>query len=166
MKKVLLALLLVCMVLPIAVRADSPVDVEGDFVYVPVPVKTWWVGDTEYIYATDTATWTGDFEGTSAEKYMAVLEGSQGNFVYEKGHYVGRVTFTGTVVGREGTLQILFRGTSPGNIADWTGTWRIIRGTGELAGVHGQGVFWSNAMADIHYEGHVYFDAFGGWGFW
>ena len=49
MKKVLLTLLLVCMVLPVVVHADSPVDVAGDFVYVPSIVREWWVDDTQFM---------------------------------------------------------------------------------------------------------------------
>jgi hypothetical protein len=49
-------------------------------------------------------------------------------------------------------------GSSPGYIGDWRGTWRIIGGTGELANLHGNGVFWSNGLLDVHYEGKAHFN--------
>jgi hypothetical protein len=165
MKKVVLTLFAVCMILLVAslsVYAGPPVDVAGDFVYVPAIVGLRQAGDNLFMDATDTASWTGAFEGTSTEEYVAVLHGSTGvfgtpDFAFEKGFYKGTVTFTGEVDGRAGTLEILFVGKSPGDLSDWTGTWRIIRGTGELANLHGNGVFCNNAPMDIHYEGRVHF---------
>jgi hypothetical protein len=162
-KKILMTALLVCMVLPVAVHARPPVDVEGDFVYVPAVVGLKQAGGNLFIDATATTTWTGAFTGTSTEEYVIVLHGSTGvfgspDFAFTKGFYTGTATFTGEVAGRTGTLEILFVGKSPGDMADWTGTWRIIRGTGELANLHGTGVFWNNAILDIHYEGQIHFD--------
>ncbi|MBN1811945.1 MAG: DUF3224 domain-containing protein [Anaerolineae bacterium] len=163
MKKVLVALLLVWLVLPVAVHAGPPTDVEGDFVYVPAVVSLRQAGDNLFLEATDTATWTGAFVGTSTEEYVVVLHGATGvfgtpDFGFEKANYKGTVTFTGEVEGKTGTVEILFVGKSPGDLADWTGTWRIISGTGELANLHGTGVFWNNAIMDIHYEGQIHFD--------
>jgi hypothetical protein len=161
MKKMLVAMVTVVAVLlalSMSAYAGPPVEVEGDFVYIPDCHGERWANDNQFLYCTDTAIWTGDFVGTSTEEYVAVLHGSSGGFVFEKGFYKGIATFTGTVAGREGTLKILFRGKSPGAIDDWTGTWRIISGTGELANLHGKGDFWNNALADIHYEGRIHFD--------
>lgn len=167
MKKVLVALLLVWLVLPVAVHAGPPTDVEGDFVYIPAIVGVRQAGDNLFLDATDTATWTGAFVGTSTEEYVAVLHGITGifgtaDFAYEMGFYKGTVTFTGEVEGRSGTVEILFLGKSPGDperlLADWTGTWRIISGTDELANLNGTGVFWNNAPMDIHYKGQIHFD--------
>ncbi|HUT21075.1 MAG TPA: DUF3224 domain-containing protein [Anaerolineae bacterium] len=113
--------------------------------------------------AIDTATWTGAFVGESTEEYVAVLHGATGvfgtdDFAFEKGFYKGTVTFEGEVDRRAGTLEILFVGSCPGDLADWTGTWRIISGTGALAHLHGTGVFWNNGPMDIHYEGRIHFD--------
>jgi hypothetical protein len=76
---------------------------------------------------------------------------------YEYAFYKGNVTFTGSVDGKTGTLELLFRGTSPGAVDDWNGTWRILSGTGELANLHGNGVFWANGLMDVHYEGQIHF---------
>jgi hypothetical protein len=162
-KKVLMAALLVCLVLPMAVHAGPPVDVAGDFVYIPAIVGLKQAGDNLFLDATDTATWTGAFEGDSAEEYVVVLHGSTGvfgtpDFAFKEAFYKGTVTFTGEVQERAGTLEILFVGKAPGDLADWTGTWRILSGTGELATLRGTGVFWNNAPMDIHYEGQIHFD--------
>ena len=172
MKKAMTALLLVWLVLPLAVHAGPPVDVAGDFSYVPAIVSLKQAGDNLFLDATDTATWTGAFEGTSTKEYVAVLHGTSGGlnildpaFTFEHASYKGTVTFTGEVQGREGTLEIRFVGKSLGDLADWTGTWRILSGTGELASLHGTGIFYNNTdsggnkiLGDIHYEGQVHFD--------
>jgi hypothetical protein len=164
LKKVLVALLLVLLVLPAVVHAGPPSDVEGDFVYVPTVLSLRQAGDNLFMEAMATATWTGAFAGTSTEdEYVVVLHGTTGvfgtpDFAFEKGFYWDIVTLTGEVQGRAGTIDILFVGKSPGDLADWTGTWRIISGTGELANLHGNGVFWNNAPMDIHYEGQIHFE--------
>jgi hypothetical protein len=164
MKKVLVMLLLVFLVLPAAVHAGPPVNVVGDFIYTPVPGSARWAGNNLFLEATDTADWTGDFEGESFEEYVVVLHGASGvfgtsDFTFEKANYKGTVTFTGWVQGeKEGSLEILFVGKSPGDLAVWTGTWRILSGTGDLANLRGSGVFWNNALMDVHYEGRIHFD--------
>lgn len=152
MKKVVLVLLLVCMILPMAVYAGPPIDAQGSFVYTPTIVSERWADGNYFIYATDTAIWEGTFEGKSTEEYVAVLH-SSGVFFYK-----GTVSFTGTVEGRAGTLEILFVGKSPGTLVDWTGTWRIIGGGGELANLHGNGTFWNTAPLNIGYMGRIHFD--------
>lgn len=164
MKKLLVTLLLVCMVLPMAslsVYAGPAVDVQGDFTYTPTGCEEErWAGDNQFLLGcADVGDWyQGDFAGVSEEEYRVVLHGSQGNFVYEYGFYKGTVTFAGTVAEKTGTLKLKFVGTSPGDIAVWSGTWRIISGTGELANLRGNGVFWSNGLMDVHYEGQIHFD--------
>ena len=158
MKKVVLVLLLVCMILPMAVYAGPPEDVEGDFAYAPTGCDERWANDNQFLYCTDTGNWyDGDFLGTSEEEYVVILHGSQGGFVFETAFYKGTVMFEGTVGESAGTLEILFVGKSPGDINDWTGTWRIISGGGELANLHGQGIFYNNGPLDIHYEGQIHF---------
>jgi hypothetical protein len=140
--------------------------VEGYFTYIPECGEPRWANDNEiYRDCTDVGDYyAGDFLGESTEVYDLVLHGSQGNYVYEYGWYKGTVTFNGTVLGRGGeeddTMVIMFVGKSPGDIFTWSGTWRIIGGTGELANVHGQGV-WGNsenpACPGVHYEGQIHF---------
>jgi hypothetical protein len=161
MKKVLLVLLTIGLVLPMAAHAGPPVDVEGDFYYFPTGCEEErWANDNQFLLnCADTGEWyQGDFSGTSTEEYDVVLHGSQGDFVYEYANYKGTVTFTGTVAGKTGTLELKMVGTSKGDVANWSGTWRIIGGTGELANLRGNGVHWSNGLMDVHYEGQIHFD--------
>jgi hypothetical protein len=72
--------------------------------------------------------------------------------------YKGTVSFDGSVAGKEGTLEILFVGKSPGKLDDWTGTWRIVGGGEELAHLHGQGTFSNTKILHIAYSGRIHFD--------
>lgn len=170
MKKMLLLLLLVCFILPAVAYAGPPEGVEGYFTYVPNM-------DCEERLANDNLIWrdctdvgnyySGDFLGTSTEVYDFVMHGFQGIDslglpMYDYGWYKGTVTFTGTVAGREGTMVIMFVGKSPGDIFTWSGSWRIINGTGDLANIHGQGVWGNSEDPDhpgaVHYEGVIHFE--------
>jgi hypothetical protein len=156
------------MLLPMAVHAEAPGKVQADFSYVPTgcAVERWVLDNQLLLACGDTGDWyQGDFLGSSTEVYNIAFYGSEGNIVYKYGFYQGRVTFTGTVRGKTGTLDLLFVGTSPGDIADWSGRWRILGGTDELGDVHGAGVFHNNSDDDgnkiplnIHIEGRIFFD--------
>ncbi len=163
MKKLLVALFAVCLVLPTAAYAEPPVDVAGDFTYAPTGCDhERWASDNQFVWAChDTGDWyNGPLDGDSEEVYAVAFHGTaEGGFMvgYEYAFYRGNVTFDGFVDGKEGTLEFLFVGFSPGALDDWNGTWRILGGTGELANLHGQGVFWSNGLMDVHYEGQIHF---------
>ena len=163
MKKILIAIVVVAIALlgvPRFASAEAPHLVSADFTYVPncPPEDMKLANDNMFLYCTDVGNWEGDFVGTSFEEYVAVLHGFEGFFVYEAGFYKGNATFTGVVEGREGTLEILFVGKSPGDINDWTGTWRIISGTAELENLHGTGTFYNNGPLDIHLDGQIHFE--------
>ena len=167
MKKVLiLLLLLVVIVLPAAAQAGSKIDVEGYFTYVPLGCEVdRWANDVHILRnCRDVGDYfAGDFLGTSTEVYDFVMHGADPDvpFDYEYGWYKGTTTFTGTVAGRQGTMVLMLVGTSPGDLFTWSGTWRILRGTGELANIRGQGV-WGNIedpeYPGVHYEGQIHFD--------
>ena len=160
MKKILITMVIVSIALFgvfMSAYAESPVEVEADFVYSPTCYDERWASDNQFLYCTDTAEWTGDFVGDSSEEYIAVLHGSEGNFVFDTAFYKGTAIFTGEVAGREGTLEILFVGKSLADINDWTGTWRIISGDGGLANLHGKGTFYNNGPLDIHIDGQIHF---------
>jgi hypothetical protein len=117
-------------------------------------------GNMFMVGCTDTGDWyQGDFDGESTEEYNLILF-KFGGVNFDHGFYMGRVTFEGTVLGIEGTVELLMQGSSPrpGSLAYWVGTWRITGGTGDLENIHGSGSFESNGLLDIHYEGQVHFD--------
>jgi uncharacterized surface protein with fasciclin (FAS1) repeats len=72
--------------------------------------------------------------------------------------YHGTVSFDGSVRGRQGTLEILFNGTTPGPPDQYSGTWEVTGGTGELANAHGSGTFWNTMVFHIAYSGQITFD--------
>jgi hypothetical protein len=163
MRKALLLLMLVSLVLPMAAYAEPPVDVQGDFTYAPTGCdEERWAHDTQFVSSChDTGDWPqGAFVGDSEEVYSVAFHGAaEGGFMYgyEYAFYRGHVTFTGTVAGKTGSLEFLFIGTSPGELDDWNGTWRILSGTGELANLHGSGAFWATGLGAVHYEGKIHF---------
>ncbi len=56
-----------------------------------------------------------------------------------------------TVAGKTGTIYFMLNGATGG------GNWVILGGSGELAGLHGQGTFTTNGLA-LNYEGEIHFD--------
>jgi len=73
---------------------------------------------------------------------------------------------TGTVLGRSGTFDMLLEWHGYGNTFkgfpgyDIEGKWVIVHGTGDLAGLHGQGTVWHTRTgpACFEYEGQIHFD--------
>src|SRR5436309_1641102 len=51
----------------------------------------------------------------------------------------GRTVFTGTVLGKSGTLQIQWVGNTNNDLGWWRFGWTILGGTGDLAGLQGYG---------------------------
>ena len=162
MKKVMIMLLLVvCLAVPTAVFAEPPTKVEGDFTYTPTGCnEERWANDNQFLSdCHDVGIWKGDFVGDSTEVYEVIFFGSEGDFEFDHAFYKGIVTFDGTVEGKTGKVTFMMQGISPkpGDVAYWTGTWRIMGGTGELANIHGNGVIYSNGLLDVHYEGQIHF---------
>jgi len=161
MKKLLVCLIFVCILLPTAAFAGPPEDVAGDFTYIPSPecgVVKQANGNLVMRECEDVGDWyNGPLDGTSFEVYDLVFFGWEGDYVYERAYYKGKITFTGDFDGREGTLTIIMSGWSYGDLAEWFGHWTILNGTGELANLHGNGVMSSNGMGDVHYEGQMHF---------
>jgi hypothetical protein len=154
MKKMLVAMLTVVVVLSAlstSAYAGPKIPAEGSWTYDPTLVSERWADGNLFMHGTDTAAWEGTFTGTSTEEYVGVMHSSGAGF------YKGTVSFEGTVEGREGTLEILYVGKSPGDFANWAGTWRIIGGGGELENLHGKGTFTNPKMFVIAYSGQIHF---------
>lgn len=128
--------------------------VSGDWTYVPAVVGFEEFGPHLLLYGTDVGTWTGTFEGTSYEEFTLMFHASGDNY------YRGLMEFEGTVDGRSGTMIIQAWGVqSPGGIepgtgGDWSGSWVILSGTGELEGIEGRGSFAGPSL-DLDYWGKV-----------
>jgi hypothetical protein len=89
-------------------------------------------------------TFTGGIEGTTVANVRIVYapNGNNGNQYWM--YVVGNGTFSGTIDGKEGTCQIHFNvewAGPPVPTGELTGTFKLSNGTGELAGIHGKGIF-------------------------
>jgi hypothetical protein len=88
-----------------------------------------------YASGTEEGTWTGTFEGTSLEEFGAQInpDGTLWALI--------RISFEGTVDGKEGTLQMLTTAVQRNPEGTMHGDWTITSGTGELANLRGQGTW-------------------------
>lgn len=157
MKKRLLALLIVCTLLPLAstAYATEPVDVEGylDYWLTSAPVFRQ-AGPNVFMEATEHEIYAGTWTG-------------EGDSVFTVGMFKDfwtvylRCEFTGTVGGREGTMSLQLVGKKP-LVGEWSGTWAILSGTGELATAHGEGIWGGPGTGaegpDCWYSGQMHFD--------
>jgi hypothetical protein len=85
-------------------------------------------------------TWTGGgWEGTVVQNYKVIVRTGDHGTMLVTGQ--GKGVFTGSVDGKVGTityrLSQVMLGDDP---LDWKGTTTILKGTGDLAGIKGQGV--------------------------
>ena len=164
MRKVFFKALTICMVALLsllstsAVYAAKPRAVSGTFDYTFAITSERWAGDHYIFEATEWETWEGDFEGTAVSFFRVMW------FKYQSGGPMNvwlRSEFEGTVMGKQGTLVIQLVGWRylPD---DWYGEWVIIRGTDDLANLHGRG-YWGGPGfdapgPDIWYSGQIHFD--------
>ena len=156
-KTVLVILMLFAMLFTVsAVEEQDPIPVFATFSYTwssPMMAQT-----SSYIvqHGIEPEVWSGDFEGTA-------------DAIWRVGFYSNEPLvdvwllseFTGTMLGEyEGTATMILVGDQP-NVADspwktqWYGEWAIIDGTGDLANVHGHGVWWgpgNGPNADLENE--------------
>lgn len=146
---------LLCTLLP-AAQATSPVAAEGTFDYTFEVIDMKEANGNTWLYAIEYEDWVGSFEGTSEAIFRVELFSAGFWNVWL------RSTFTGTVLGAEGTVVIQLVGKKPAG-ADWFGQWVILSGTGELANLQGQGTWWGPGFGPvspmIYYSGQIHFEA-------
>jgi len=131
--------------IPVAVAAGSKAPpktsprvsqtVEGTWSWVNTASEVWKeTPRAKYVSGSEDGTWTGTFEGTSVDAFGAKLwRHSAGGGI----DAALNISFTGTVDGKTGTLQILtwlVRGEA-------SSPWTIASGTGELATTRGYGTW-------------------------
>ena len=159
-KKILPIILFVCIIAvlfsqSLVAYAKPPMTVSGTFDYTFEITDTREANGNLFVYATEDEVWTGDFEGTAQAVFRV------GMFRSGFWNVWLRSTFTGTVLGKEGTLVIQLVGKKLG-VEDWNGHWVIISGTGELEGLRGRGTWWGPGFdapgPDIYYAGKVHFE--------
>jgi hypothetical protein len=103
---------------------------------------------------------TGDLVGTADLHFWALIHGPCGSdFFAYKENYMATGTFTGTVLDKEGTLDLFYQGRGwPAEVGEQAVSSKIIirSGTGELEGAKGV-LAVTYVMGDVvdSYEGHV-----------
>jgi len=137
MKKLVVIWILVCMLLPVAsapATASESVEVSAEIDYWFQPTAIRQAGPNVFMDAVEQQDYRGDMVGT-------------GNSVFTVAMFRDfwtvwlRSEFEGVIDGREGTLVLQLVGQKPVD-GEWSGTWVIISGTGELANAHGGGTWW------------------------
>jgi len=156
MRKMLSAGLLVCLVallstLSTAVHATPPTPASGDWTYTPRIIDERWADGNLFRYGEEDSVWHGTFEGESDDVFTVVIHPS--GFRNVK----GLIYFDGAVNGEEGTLVIRFVGEGTPPPVTWSGQWVILRGTGELENLRGQGIWWGPPR-DVDYLGQIHFE--------
>ena len=158
MRKMLLTPLIVCMVALLstlwmpAVHATEPIPVSGIWSWtVPIVHRIREADGNIFMSAVESDTFTGTFSGTGYGDFKIVI--------HREGFMTGdgRTLFTGTVLGKSGTLIIQWAGNTKNDLGYWWFEWIILRGTDELANLHGQGTAWGPGPAGVDYSGTIVF---------
>lgn len=158
MKKVLISMVTALMMLPMAMLAvayaDEPTPVSGTRVPLGPPrnVVREVVGGNTIVTREGTQTWTGDISGI-AEYQVRQINHPNGEFTTR-----GTATCVCTVDGVTGILYVNTQGNSDPNEELFSGTWTIVGGEGDLAGLHGQGTVYQIPPSPSVYEGSVHFE--------
>ena len=170
MKKFALLSLIVGMVailsmssLSAAAQEQEPIPVSGTFDYTYKIVGTAETASYTMLDGAEEEVWVGDIEGTAQTIWRV---GVYKDLPVEDVWLLSN--FTGTVLGDyEGTMVILLVGDKPlleePTATQWYGEWSVVSGTGDLANVHGKGIWWGtgfspdNGIPDIYYAGEVIF---------
>jgi hypothetical protein len=139
--------------------ASEPVDVSGILTYIPYPVGEPKIAGGSTFFQTAEESWyVGGFVGTADDECTVIVH-ANGSWTYNAVSY-----FTGTVNGQAGEMTMRLNGRRPDASSEWTGEWVILGGSGELAGLHGQGIFYGvgspgfGEPGEITYEGQIHFD--------
>ena len=152
-----LGLLLLCMVtflftfLTPIIHAELPTPVDGTWTYQYtsfVPTKQ--ASGNTFVPVTESATWVGDFMGTSTMEISGMIH-ADGSI-----NFKGVIYFDGSVLGEDGTLNISYNGrvSASGEVSC---SWVIKSGTDELSALHGQGTY-SGTGFTLDYSGNIHFD--------
>jgi len=154
---VLIAALLAVFSVPVS--AGPPDNAEGLWQYQPFILGAEEAGCNTFLTTFENGMWTGTFEGASTEDGKVVI------YCSGAWSFNAIVSFSEVSVnGKEGTLKMSVVGSTPDAFTDWEGKWVIISGTGELANLRGQGIWWGpgapdvGLWGDIYYSGDVHFE--------
>ncbi len=150
-------LLLVPLLLAPSIYAISPSTATGTFSGSVVQTAERDSGGNKFLTLTDASSYLGTFIGSFAGTGTAVVHlDCSINF-----HSTG--TWTGTVDGKSGTVEITFEGTGMVGLGAFiVGQYTLSHGTGGLANLHGGGtfsaLFTSTTTIAGTYAGEFHFD--------
>jgi len=146
-------------VLSVPVSAGPPENAKGLWQYQPFILDVKKAGCNTFLTTFENGMWTGTFDGTSTEDGKVVI------YCSGAWSFNAIVSFNEVSVnGKEGTLKMSVVGSTPDEFTDWEGEWVILSGTGELANLRGQGIWWGpgapdvGLWGDIYYSGDVHFE--------
>ena len=135
------------------IQAGPPETASGQFVYFGTGATPRFAGCNLFLDITEIAEWTGTFAGWSTDEGKAVG--------HCNGDWSVKETMTFDVVevdGRIGGLVLSIVGSRPAGAAEWYGHWVILKGTGELANLRGQGSWWGPGAPDPFTPGEIFYD--------
>ena len=151
------------------VLATKPTYVSGYLEYVPTIVDERWADGNLHLETTEEALWYDDDDNLIGESHDEPCRVVIHKVVFDGGEIVGWdfrwytaiATFEYFIVdGKSGGLVMRLHGKSGEPGTEWSGKWVILKGTGELEGIHGQGT-WSGLgwpVGNIPYEGWIHFE--------
>jgi hypothetical protein len=134
------------------VQATPPKNAAGVWSYQSTYGSPKVAGCNLFVDTSEDGVWTGTFNGTSTESGRIALHCS-GAVSF---HAI--VSFEGTVDGKYGTFKMSVVGSKPDQSSDWTGKYVILSGTGELAGLKSQGIWYGPGPSGIDYKGNYHFE--------
>ena len=146
------AVILSALLIP-TVLAEKPEDVSGTWSWVPEPLSFREAGGNTFISAIEYDTFTDTFSGTGEGLFTVIIH--RGGFMTG----IGRTTFTGEVMGEEGTLVIQWTGSTK-TLGKWHCKWVILSGTDGLANLRGSGIGVETApnINILELSGKIHFD--------
>lgn len=169
MRKTLWAMFIVCILALMSalsmptVQAMPVVNAAGTMTWTDVEIED--VVDvgvnTQYV-GSGVIDCIGTFDGTATDAFIELwhspLRGDPDQDVFFFLNLLDELSFTGTVNGIRGTLTIYLIGaaTLPATAMEWSCQWVIHGGTGDLAGLKGQGTAWGAGM-ELQYSGTIAF---------
>jgi hypothetical protein len=145
----LLAVIVVLSVALLSACADSPeADDNADGVWCYMPRGLWPIEIRDYappesffLSSATESVWTGTFTGESKDGRLLVSHGTY--WPGEPTLFVSTSSFEDVVVGGvSGGLEMDAIGDRPDATSDWSGTWVVTSGTGDLEGLRAHGTFW------------------------
>jgi len=159
MRKMFSAAIVACMLtllsaLSIPVVQASPVmNAEGTLTWLEVNFEGTRKAGINTIYqGTSTVAAGGTFDGDVTDAWVEVWHAMKFLNLRDV------LTFTGKVDGKSGTLTIRLVGIATLPDIVWTsGQWEIMRGTGDLANLQGQGTWWGTGN-NVEYSGLIQFE--------